>query len=188
MIYMRSFLFTVLVVTSAALGGCAGEDGGGEQEPWADENGAVGEPSGSLSGAMGGAAFNAVVDRANFQENQSSFSIGGQDTVNFPDAFLSIGLTIDRDIIGVGQFDCSVLGEAGISARIPVAAAVGGGVTTTYVQSSADYPCTITINQFGNVGEPITGSFSGTLIESGSQGLQVSGSINAIRGSVVLNQ
>ncbi len=191
MTFERQFNAAVLSVILGGLtflggaSGCAG-DGGAEEEPWADENGAQGEPSGIISGTIGGAAFNATIRTANFQENQSSFSISGLDTVSFPGEIVDIGLSVDRDIIGVGQFDCSVLGEAQISARIPVD---GGllGQTSTFVRSHDGYPCTITIHEFGSVGQPITGSFSGSLIESGSQGVSVSGTFNAVRGSVVLN-
>ena len=156
--------------------GDAGTGGTGDGD--GDGDGTGGGPptwgSGSISVDFAGTPVNFEVFNASLYPTGfviASDSIDS-DTVD--------SLSLDIDEPGVGTFDCSDYNVAVVRIQAPAS----DGDIASYESGVAD-DCTLTITEYGAVGEPIRGTFSG-LVEttgSGEEATIENGMFDVIRGS-----
>jgi hypothetical protein len=148
-----------------------------------------GSPSGGTDGSGGNGPiiygsgtmavdFNGV--RVNFEVYISAHYLAlgynaSADSID-SDSVDAIGIAIEQP--GVGTFDCS---DDGIAA-VTVQALGSDGETSSYAALGAD-DCTMTVTEYGAVGEPVRGTFSGTVKAPNDTAVLTNGVFDLIRGS-----
>lgn len=198
-------LVTVAVALTAA--GCGeGDDGntGGADSGGGNDSG--GSDAGGSGGASGGGGTTSGGGSGNSSGSGGEFSYGSGTvtadidgvTVEFEAyqvwyiaQFDSLGISANNsasdaadgmsiEYIGgsVGTADCTNSAEGQLGLQAPREDGDPGSF-----QSQGQASCTITITEYGAVGEPIRGTFSGVVAGSGESKTITNGSFDVIRGS-----
>ena len=161
--YFSKLAVYSLVLVSALTGCSSGASDSGSSkgdEPWLSEPAEKVKASGTFLLSMDGSPVEGAVRDAQYSAAWRNFQIG-----LFGGGVMTI--TLDVAIAGVGSFQC---GTEGVQ--------LDGNINNEGASKSSD--CAIEITEFGNVGEPVVGSFTGTL-----GGHTLEGSFDIIRGSAI---